>query len=318
MAYLFGPVYSKRLGRSLGVDVIPYKICNFDCIYCECGPTSAKPQRRGLLVDMKLFKKELDQYFSKHGDQDFDVVTITGSGEPTLEIDLVRIIQKIRKKTTKPIAILTNGSLMGKPEVREALGQLDVVLPSLDAVSPEVFQKIDQPAAGIKTEDIILGMIDFRKKYPHVKFWLEVLFVNGINDNEKEIEKIRKAIERIHPDQVNVVTVSRPPAYANVKAVSKKRMEEIEKKLWPHSTGLFDRAKEVPVSSRGELDPLLKEKIIETIKRRPSSYPDLEKIFKLGRTALENMIKPMIKSHFLRVAEHEGRKFIAYRPKKRR
>lgn len=299
MKYLFGPVNSGRLGRSLGIDLIPYKICNFDCVYCECGMTPMKRIKgRGRFVKLPLLMQEVEDYISDQSEDGFDVVTLTGSGETTLERQLGKIIQYLHTQISKPVAVLTNASLMIEPDVQEDLALADIVLPSLDAAVPSVFKKVDQPAPWITVENIILGMIDFRNKYPLVQFWLEVLLVEGVNDQEENIQSLKKAIKLIRPHRVDVMTVTRPPAYASVKAIPEEKLKAIQKELSPEGCG------EVKRRSDGRNYQSFN-KILEMVKRRPCLIEDMPQKLGLKEEELLEGFKTVF---------YEGKQFLCYRP----
>jgi wyosine [tRNA(Phe)-imidazoG37] synthetase (radical SAM superfamily) len=318
MSYLFGPINSERLGRSLGVDLIPHKICNFDCIYCECGRTTAKVNQRGSFVKLDLLLEEFDQYLSTQGEEGFDVVTLTGSGETTLESQLGRIVWAVRHRTSKPVAVLTNGSLMSDLTVQMDLALADIVLPSLDAAIPGVFQKVDQPMPWITVENVILGMIDFRNNYPNVQFWLEVLLVDGVNDQPEHLQVLKKAIEVIKPHRVHVMTVSRPPAYPGVRAVAQDRLREIQGYLCPENSdkeSLGDVKDSKTSQEFGGKIPQRtdSENFFEVLKRRPCSLEDLIWITGLNQDQVQIKLKPFVENGLLKRMEHEGKYFYTYR-----
>lgn len=277
MHYIFGPAQSNRLGRSLGIDLIPHKICNYDCVYCECGRTTSKIARRASFIRLEKLVQELRNTLSIRGEDDFDVITITGSGEPTLELQLAAVIQEIRIETSKPVAVLTNGSLFPDPQVREALSHADMVLPSLDAAGQRIYEKVDQPLSGYAIDEIISGMIAFRRDYPHVLFRLEVLIVEGVNDGDDEIPRIRSAIETIQPHSVDVCTVTRPPAYTGVRPVDPVRLERIRTVLAaPLCAAAAQPAAQAAAKAVQLEDP---QSVFDLLKRRPCRPEDLMMAF---------------------------------------
>ena len=170
LKYIFGPVPSRRLGRSLGIDLIPYKTCTFDCIYCDLGRTTHKTTSRQSYVVSEEIQKELELSLSVL-DKKPDYITLSGSGEPTLNTNIGEIIRKIKEITSTPVAVLTNGSLLSMDEVREDLSEADAVLPSLDAITPALFEYINRPHASLRIEEIISGLIQFRNQY-RGQIWL--------------------------------------------------------------------------------------------------------------------------------------------------
>jgi len=192
--YLFGPVASRRLGLSLGIDIVPFKICSQDCIYCELGPTTEKSIERKDYAPIEDILAELKERLAEGLSVDF--ITITGSGEPTLNSRLGELVEKIKKITKIPVAILTNGTLFYRQDVRADCAKADVVVPSLDAGDEGVFEKINRPHPDINIEKLILGLCSFRDEY-HGQIWLEVFLVEGVNTGVEQIAEIKEAIKRI-------------------------------------------------------------------------------------------------------------------------
>lgn len=278
--YTFGPVPSRRLGISLGVDIIPYKTCTLDCVYCECGKTTNLQIVRGSFVDPEVVMAEIRDVVS--GDQLIEYITFSGSGEPTLNKDIGYIIRGIKKMTDTPVAVLTNGTLFPFKEVRNDLLQADLVLPSLDAVTPSVFSKINLPHKGLDILSIVEGLVEFRKEYNGL-IWLEIFIAKGLNDGEEELEKIYTAVKRINPDRVQLNSLDRPPAYENIEPVT---MEVLEK--------ILEKWKDLPVEiikrirKRDEIASFsknLESNILNTIRRRPLTIEDLEAL--TGKSRLE-------------------------------
>ena len=189
MGQIFGPVPSRRLGFSLGVDVIPLKTCTYNCIYCQLERTTQKTLRRAEYVAVEPILQELQHVLSLG--QNIDYITFSGSGEPTLNAKLGEMIREIREMTSIPVAVLTNGSLLSEREVREDLSAADLVIPSLDAVSEEAFQRVNRPHGRLKIGAIIEGLKVFRRAFQG-QLWLEIMFVKGINDTPEEIARMRE------------------------------------------------------------------------------------------------------------------------------
>jgi wyosine [tRNA(Phe)-imidazoG37] synthetase (radical SAM superfamily) len=219
MQHLFGPVLSRRLGLSMGVDLLPYKTCNMDCIYCELGCTRKLTTERASYFSPKRVLAEI----RSRADEDFDYLTFAGSGEPTLSSDLGQILRETKKIVASPLAVITNSSLLTSKEVRNEISEADVVLPSLDAATPKAFQAINRPAKSLIIEKIIEGLRTFRQEY-RGKIWLEVMLVEDVNDDD--IEAIARAAKSIGPDRVQLNTVIRPPAEP-VSPLSEEKMLEV-------------------------------------------------------------------------------------------
>lgn len=205
MDCLFGPVLSRRLGLSMGVDLLKYKTCNLDCVYCELGKTKSLAGERDRFVPLQKVLKEID---SRAG-EDYDHLTFAGSGEPTLSRDLGEVIRRSKEIVDVPVAVITNSTLLTSPQVRSEVGDADIVLPSLDAATQPVFEKINRPARDLRIDRIIEGLRAFRSEFSG-EIWLEVMLVKDMNDSE--IDEISRAIESIEPDRVQLNTVVRPPA----------------------------------------------------------------------------------------------------------
>ncbi len=215
---VFGPVRSRRLGLSLGVDLLVPKTCSFDCLYCEIGPTTQKTIERKCWRPTEEIQKALEVRLSDPT-LHFEVLTFAGSGEPTLHQDLGKILKFAQKLTDRPICILTNSSLVFRTDVQRDLCAFDIVLPSLDAAIQETFLRLNRPVPGLKIEDIIHGLKMLREKMTG-QMWLEIMLVGGINDNAQDLEALVKAVEYIKPHRVQLNTVARPPAYPEAKAIA--------------------------------------------------------------------------------------------------
>ncbi len=226
MKHIFGPVGSRRLGRSLGIDLVPFKICSLNCIYCEVGATTHQTLERKEYIHPDDVLQEFFSFLeSWSGELDF--ITFSGSGEPTLNSGLGYIANMIKKKVNTPIALLTNSTLLDDPNVRKEIKTIDVILPSLDAVSQEAFSKVNRPLREITTEAIIEGLCAIRKELT-LQIWLEIMLVKGINTSAEECKLLREAIDRIKPHRVQLNTVARPPGTPHPEAIPLFR-EEMEK-----------------------------------------------------------------------------------------
>ena len=285
--YLYGPVPSRRLGRSLGIDLVPHKICTYDCIYCQIGKTTDKTLVRKEYVPVGDILEEVKR-FLKEGTSSIDHISLSGSGEPTLHSQIRSIIEGIKAITSIPIAVITNGSLFYEEEVRKDLLGADIVLPSLDAVSSEVFMIINRPCSGISIEKVIEGMVEFRRVYKG-QIWLEILFCEGVNDNKEELLKMKKTVDQILPDRIHLNTVVRPPSEKWAAPLSQKEMEEIQTFFGEKASIIseFDRHP----SSMPERD--IKEEILKILKRRPLTPSDLSKGMGIPQNELDQYIEPL-------------------------
>jgi wyosine [tRNA(Phe)-imidazoG37] synthetase (radical SAM superfamily) len=268
--FVFGPVPSRRLGISLGLDIIPFKTCSLDCLYCECGPTNHLTIERQSFFPPELLLNELRSVLPDIPHLDY--ITFSGSGEPTLNADLGGFIKEIKKLSPVPVAVLTNGTLLYLDDVRNDLRLADVILPSLDAATPAAFASINQPHAGLDLERIIAGLVKLRDEVPG-KIWLEIFIVKGVNDREEEIAALHRAMRRIQPDKIQLNTLDRPPAYAGVQSADFAALEKI-RDLWSdlpvEIIKRTNRREEILAFSRN-----LENSLLNTVRRRPLTLADL-------------------------------------------
>jgi wyosine [tRNA(Phe)-imidazoG37] synthetase (radical SAM superfamily) len=211
MKYVFGPVPSRRLGQSLGIDTIPLKTCNWNCVYCQLGRTVPLTNERREYFPRDEIIDEVKQALATHKPGEIDWVTFVGSGEPVLHSSMGWLLQKVKGLTDLPVAVITNGSLLYFPEVREELAAADAVLPTLDAGNARLYRKINRPHPDITFERLVDGLVAFRKEY-RGKLWVEVMLVRGLNDNEEALREIAAVLKRIQPDEVHINLPTRPPA----------------------------------------------------------------------------------------------------------
>ena len=227
MRYIYGPVNSRRLGLSLGVSLTPHKICSFNCVYCQLGRTSELTLERREYIPIQEIIAELHSWLIHNSDQakGLNYISLSGSGEPTLNINIGELIAEIKKMTTVPIAVITNASLLHLPEVRKGLLKADLVVPSLDALTPGILQKIDRPAPGIKIEEITQGLLDFKREF-RGQLWLEIMVVKGLNDGLEEMRRLKEVIARLNPDKIQLNSPVRTTAEPDVEAVEKNKLKK--------------------------------------------------------------------------------------------
>ncbi len=211
MKYVFGPVPSRRLGQSLGIDTIPLKTCNWNCVYCQLGRTKPLTNTRKEYFPSEEILAEVRQALEAHQDGEIDWVTFVGSGEPLLHSRMGYLIRKVKEMTDLPIAVITNGSLLYLPEVRQELLAAEAVLPSLDAGTPGLYRHINRPHAELTYDRLLAGLIDFRGEY-HGKLWVEVMLVHGLNDTSEALWSLADALRLVKPDAVHILLPTRPPA----------------------------------------------------------------------------------------------------------
>ncbi len=211
MSTVYGPVPSRRLGQSLGVDPIPFKTCNYNCIYCQLGRTHPLTNRRQDFYPPQTIVAEVCAALATHPPGAIEYVTFVGQGEPLLCASLGRLLREVKAISKLPVALITNGSLLYLPEVRDDVQVADVVMPTVDASDQATFRRINRPWLRLEIETIIAGMADFRQMYKG-QLWIEVMLVKGVNDSEKALTGIAAALQRIQPDQVHLNVPVRPPA----------------------------------------------------------------------------------------------------------
>jgi wyosine [tRNA(Phe)-imidazoG37] synthetase (radical SAM superfamily) len=299
--YIFGPVPSRRLGRSLGVDLVPYKTCTFDCIYCDLGRTTHKTIVRESYVKPEEIRRELELTLPTLSKEP-DYITLSGSGEPTLNQPIGKVIQNIKDLTSIPLAVLTNGSLFSLQEVRKALVGADVVIPTLDAVTDVVFQCLNRPHSSLNIQEIISGLIQFRNEYQG-QVWLEVVFCRGINDDKGEIERVKGVLKRIHPDRVQLNTPVRPPAEEFAYPLSTFQLEEIRKQLGDRAEIISEFA-----ASPGDVFDSVKDtEILSLLKRRPCTTEDISKALGFRRDEVVKHLDHLRKTGVVRYRMYDHR-----------
>jgi wyosine [tRNA(Phe)-imidazoG37] synthetase (radical SAM superfamily) len=306
--YIFGPVPSRRLGRSLGVDLVPYKTCTFDCIYCDLGRTTNKTRSRQSFVSPKEIQRELELTLSVL-DKKPDFITLSGSGEPTLNNNIGQIIRGAKEITSLPVAVLTNSSLLSLKEVRNDLSEADVVLPSLDAITPAFFEYINRPHPSLKIEEIISGLIQFRKQY-RGQIWLEILFCRGVNDGKDEIEKLKEAIETIEPDRIQLNTPVRPPAEDFAFPLTLSQLEAIKERLGEKAEIISEFA-----APTGEKFNLVRDsEILNLIKRRPCTVEDISKALGLHLNEVLKCMEKLLREGIVHYRMYEDRGYYENGP----
>jgi wyosine [tRNA(Phe)-imidazoG37] synthetase (radical SAM superfamily) len=283
MAYLFGPVPSRRLGRSLGVDLIPPKTCPYNCIYCEVGPTTRQTRRR-FSFQTEAILQELADYLKDPGVSP-DVITLAGSGEPTLNLELGRIIREIKALSRIPVAVLTNGALLYRPEVRRELAAADLVLPSLDAARAETYAAINRPLPGLSLKSLLNGLTAFRREY-RGQIWLEAMLLKGINDAEEELTLLRRALQEIAPDKIQLNTAVRPVIEEAARPLDRAEMEAA-------AAALGGPVEVIASFSRGDIAGLTcqDEDFVAMLSRRPMTAPDLAQALGLPLMQVKSQLK---------------------------
>jgi len=268
----------------LGIDLVPFKTCPYDCIYCQLGRTTNKTTLKKEWTPLTEAVHELKNRLSSKP----DYITLSGSGEPTLYSRTAELIASIKDITKIPVAVLTNGSLLWLPEVRSALKQADLVIPSLDAGSNKTFQYVNRPCAEITFDKMLQGLVKFRREYSG-QYWLEVFLIGGVNTTELEIDKLSDYIKQISPDRVQVNTVTRPPAESFALPVPKDQLEKLALKL--------DKKAEVIADYQNihaqKVFALKRDDVLELLRRRPCSIEDIAQGLGLHRNEVVKYVEDL-------------------------
>lgn len=284
MNHVFGPVPSRRLGRSLGVDLVPFKTCSYDCIYCQLGRTTDKTVERREWVPLDEVVAELKDKLSTCP----DYITLSGSGEPTLYSRTGELIARVREITDVPVAVLTNGSLLWDPIVRRELLNADLVIPSLDAGDSAMFETVNRPHKSISFEQMLEGLIAFREEY-RGEYWLEVFLLSGCSAVAGEVRKIADCVRRINPDRVQLNTATRPTAEDFAIMADQAEMKEFSL--------LFDPPAEIIADYRGVHTKsdfkVGRESVLEMILRRPCSLEDIADGLKMHRNEVIKYVEEL-------------------------
>jgi len=308
---VFGPVPSRRLGISLGLDIIPYKTCTLDCLYCECGRTTERTLERRRFFEPRLLLDELAAVLPAIPRPDH--VTFSGSGEPTLNAALGAFIAAIKKMTVAPLAVLTNGTLLFREDVRADLLAADVVLPSLDAATARAFARINQPAPGLEVERVVSGLEEFRREY-RGRIWLEVFILKGVNDGEADLDALGAALRRIGPDKVQLNTLDRPPAYPGVASADFALLEAIRGRWAGLAVEIIKRAgrrEEIPAFNTN-----LENSLLNTIRRRPLTLDDLAALTGKGEEDLRRYLEVLEQERKVKPVIEGGQIFYSPYPSK--
>lgn len=300
--HIYGPVPSRRLGFSLGIDIIPFKTCTLDCIYCQLGPTTQKTIRRREFFSPSEIFSQIKKKLSSG--QRIDYITFSGSGEPTLNLALGQLIREIKKITSVPVAVLTNSTLFTRKNVRKVLMAADLVVPSLDAATQDIFFKINRPYKSLKVKEIIYGLSQFRKEFKG-SIWLEIMLVKGVNDSLTHIKKLKKAISKIKPDKIQLNTVIRPPAEMFARPLNIKELKKIKNLLEKNCEIIaeFDKKEQIPPSEN------LEDVILTMIKRRPVTLTDISSSLGKHKNEILKYLNFLLKENKIRPVSHKGLKY---------
>lgn len=293
---VFGPVLSKRLGNSLGIDVIPHKTCSYNCIYCQLGSeeNTITDLTNYYSVDEIIY--ELKEALLNN--KNIDYITFTGSGEPTLYKDLKKLIYEIKQITDIPVCIITNGSLLYKQEMRSNLLLADLIIPSLDAGNEETFKLIDNPNKEIDFDKMVEGLIEFKKIFKG-EYWLEIFLLKDINDNEDELDDIIKIVKKIKPDRIQLITATRRVANEKAKALSDEELKKI-KKYFNSKCDIEIDIPNISENHKGNTRILTEDDIVNFLIRQPDTAYIIAKSFNENERKVKELLDLLIKKNKVR------------------
>lgn len=310
MKHIFGPVNSRRLGLSLGIDLLPPKICNFNCIYCEIGPTTEFTCERKEYVPTATILGEIDAFLADSAAvARLDVFTITASGEPTLHTGIGAIIRHLKDRSAKPVAVLTNGSLLHDPAVRADLLAADIVIPSLDAAREASYRTINRPAACAPLDLVIDGLVRFRKEF-RGEYWLEILLAKGVNDSPEDLAALGETVARINPTKVQLNTVARPPLESFARPLSGEELRAAARYFTVPVEILVD----FTVREREKFQPADESAILAMLRRRPCTAADVAEALNLETARAEQVLEQLVAEGQLTKTAHHHKEY--YQPRK--
>jgi wyosine [tRNA(Phe)-imidazoG37] synthetase (radical SAM superfamily) len=304
MEYLYGPVFSRRLGFSLGVDVLPKKYCPFECVYCQLGKTEKRTLTRFSYVNLERLRKELKEVIKQKSRINY--ITFSGSGEPTLHKELDKLISLVKRTThyKYPVCVITNSSLLYRKEVRKELEEADLIIPSLDAADPRVFEKINRPYKSVTIDKIVSGIIALRKEFKG-QIWLEIMLVKGSNDTKEEAERLAELVSYIKPDKVQLNLPLRPTA-ENVAIPDRKRINQISRIIGKKAKVI---APIIPDKQK-LLTREISNKIMEFIARRPATVNELKDALGTTVSQLNTCLWALVKAKLIKEVQHQNRRYF--------
>lgn len=285
---VFGPVPSRRLGLSLGVDLVPYKACTFNCVYCQIGSAESSDLTRKSYYPKEDAVAELKKVLD--AGTKIDCITFSGSGEPTLSSDIGSLINEFKKLTEIPIAVLTNGSLLYQKDVQEDLKNADILIPSVDAVDEDIFLKINRPHPNMKLDNILSGIKNIRTWFKG-EVRLEIMLVKGVNDSSKHIKALADLATHIGADKIELNTVVRPPAESEAKPITEAEIDAIAASFGEDVEVITPFTKSADTAIMDENLKENKDLLLNTISRRPLTLPEIAKLTGSKEEAVASFVK---------------------------
>jgi wyosine [tRNA(Phe)-imidazoG37] synthetase (radical SAM superfamily) len=304
-AFVFGPVPSRRLGRSLGVDLVPFKTCPYDCIYCQLGRTTNKTVQRREWVPLGQVLCDIEARL----DSQPDYITLSGSGEPTLYSRIDELIAGIKQLTTTPVAVLTNGALLSDPSVRRSLRAADVIAPSLDAPDAALFQHVNRPHPSVHFEEMLRGLVALRQEYAG-QIWLEIFLIAGVTAVEPEAARLAALAQCIAPDRVQLNTATRPTAESYVAAVDGQRMQELAMLFGERAAVIAD----LPPVARPADAAVKGDHVRDLLARRPCTAADVAQGLGIHQNEALKYLGELLEAGEAEALRREGRTFFRLTP----
>jgi len=313
-SFVYGPVPSRRLGLSLGINIIPFKTCTLDCVYCQCGKTTRKTLERRSFFPVKDILSAVrsavrdSSLITHHSSLSF--LTFSGEGEPTLNRDIGHIIRRLKREFHIPVAVITNSTLLTDPQVRRDLCAADLVVPSLDAADQRNFVRVDRCHRDLSVADIIEGLKLFRRRY-RGKMWLEIMLVKGINDSVEHVVALRRAAWEIKPDRVQLNTVVRPPAEKFAKPMSQDDLEQIQCLFGPNTDIVATRPRVLrrPQSKIQNPKSEIDGRVLATTRGRPVTEDDLVGSLGVAPADVDAALRRLLLARHIRQVAFRGKTY---------
>ncbi len=302
--HLFGPVPSRRLGLSLGIDLTPRKVCTYDCLYCEVCPTTRKSVRRGSWVRPREVLGEVRGWL-RAGNR-CDVITISGSGEPTLNRGLGAVIRGLKRMTDIPVAVITNGSLLYRPDVQRDLAQADWLLPTVIDPDPAVFARLHRPHGALRHARVLEGLLGLRRWFKG-RVRLEVMLVRGINDGPAALRALAGLAGAMRPDHVDVNTVVRPPAYPQARAVTKATLEKFARLAGAAAKSIAGPSGRA--AFRAPRDRGWEQALVRALERRPMTADDAARAFGVSPARARALLAALAREGRLQRGRQGGKSY---------
>lgn len=303
--YVYGPVPSRRLGLSLGLNIIPKKTCTLNCTYCQCGRTTKLTLERRSFYPIDEIISEVRTAVAQHR---IDYLTFSGEGEPTLNKDIGKLIRLLKAEFKIPVAVITNSTLLFDPQVRHDLYAADLIVPSLDAADQEIFHRVNRCHPYLKIDKIILGLKTFRR-YFKGKMWLEIMLVKGVNDAPEHLMKLRRLAYEIEPDRVHLNTVVRPPAEKDARPLTIDELNQVKLLFGPEAEIALSPIKKRQRQFHGNYQKA----ILAVVENRPVTEEDLSSSLGIPVHKIKPLLKKLVKDGQIKRVDFWGKTF--YEPK---